>query len=207
MTVRDLTDEKIMRETAQGNAEAFHELLTRYEKRVFALAWRLCFNKTEAEDLTQETFLKVWKNAGSWQPEAKLETWIYRVLYNLFIDSRRRIKGQPEELTDDLRSDEDTPEQTLIKKRTAQEVAQALNDLPDRQKEALILCYYQDMKAKEAAEKVRRWGDIVELEPMNAFDRYIVHNALKDDEQVETYSVEVEGTNKKAILLRLKKNA
>ena len=152
MTVRDLTDEKIMRETAQGNAEAFHELLTRYEKRVFALAWRLCFNKTEAEDLTQETFLKVWKNAGSWQPEAKLETWIYRVLYNLFIDSRRRIKGQPEELTDDLRSDEDTPEQTLIKKRTAQEVAQALNDLPDRQKEALILCYYQDMKAKEAAE-------------------------------------------------------
>ena len=62
-------------------------------------------------------------------------------------------------------------------------------------------------KAKEAAEKVRRWGDIVELEPMNAFDRYIVHNALKDDEQVETYSVEVEGTNKKAILLCLKKNS
>ena len=57
-------------------------------------------------------------------------------------------------------------------------------------------------KAKEAAEKVRRWGDIVELEPMNAFDRYIVHNALKDDDKVETYSVEVEGTAKKAILLR-----
>jgi spoIIIJ-associated protein len=59
-------------------------------------------------------------------------------------------------------------------------------------------------KAKEAADKVRRWGDIVELEPMNAFDRRIVHNALKDDPQVETHSVEVEGTNKKAILLRPK---
>lgn len=57
-------------------------------------------------------------------------------------------------------------------------------------------------KAKEAAEKVRRWGDIVELEPLNAFDRYIVHNALKDDPAVETKSVEVEGTSKKAILLR-----
>jgi spoIIIJ-associated protein len=57
-------------------------------------------------------------------------------------------------------------------------------------------------KAKEAAEKVRRWGDIVELEPMNAFDRRIVHNALKDDPQVETHSVEVDGTTKKAILLR-----
>ena len=59
-------------------------------------------------------------------------------------------------------------------------------------------------KAKEAAEKVRRWGDVVELEPMNAFDRRVIHNALKDDPGVETHSVEVEGTSKKAILLRPK---
>jgi spoIIIJ-associated protein len=57
-------------------------------------------------------------------------------------------------------------------------------------------------KAKDAAEKVRRWGDIVELEPMGAFDRRIVHNAIKDDPQVETHSVEVEGTTKKVIILR-----
>ena len=59
-------------------------------------------------------------------------------------------------------------------------------------------------KAKDAAEKVRRWGDIVELEPLNAFERRIVHNALKDDPSIETHSVEVEGTDKKAILLRPK---
>ena len=59
-------------------------------------------------------------------------------------------------------------------------------------------------KAKDAAEKVRRWGDIVELEPLNAFDRRIIHNALKDDPTVETHSVEVEGTSKKVILLRPK---
>src|SRR6266487_2780047 len=57
-------------------------------------------------------------------------------------------------------------------------------------------------KAKEAAEKVRRWGDVVELEPLSAFDRRIIHQALKDDPGIETYSVEVEGTDKKAILLR-----
>jgi spoIIIJ-associated protein len=57
-------------------------------------------------------------------------------------------------------------------------------------------------KAMDAAEKVRRWGDLVELEPMNAFDRRVVHHALKDDPTVETHSVEVEGTQKKAILLR-----
>ena len=57
-------------------------------------------------------------------------------------------------------------------------------------------------KAQNAADKVRRWGDTVELEPMSAFDRRVVHQALKDDPDVETHSVEVEGSEKKAILLR-----
>jgi len=59
-------------------------------------------------------------------------------------------------------------------------------------------------KAKEAAEKVRRWGDAVELEPMSAFDRRIVHHALKDDPDIETQSIEVDGTEKKVLLLRPK---
>jgi spoIIIJ-associated protein len=60
-------------------------------------------------------------------------------------------------------------------------------------------------KAKDAAEKVRRFGDIVELEPLNSFERRIVHQAIKDDPDIETHSVEVEGTDKKAILLRPKR--
>jgi len=66
-------------------------------------------------------------------------------------------------------------------------------------REALI------QKAKDAAEKVRRWGDAVELEPLNAFDRRIVHQALRDDPDIETHSVEVDGTEKKALLLRPKR--
>ena len=61
-------------------------------------------------------------------------------------------------------------------------------------------------KASEAAEKVRRWGDAVELEPMGSYDRRIVHHALKDDPDVETHSVEVDGTEKKALILRPKKH-
>ena len=57
-------------------------------------------------------------------------------------------------------------------------------------------------KAKDAADKVRRWGDVVELEPMAAYERRIVHQALREDPDVETQSVEVEGTDKKALLLR-----
>ncbi|HVU27840.1 MAG TPA: R3H domain-containing nucleic acid-binding protein [Verrucomicrobiae bacterium] len=57
-------------------------------------------------------------------------------------------------------------------------------------------------KAKDAADKVRRWGDTVELEPMNAFERRTVHQALKDDPDVQTHSVEVDGTDKKVLLLK-----
>ena len=62
-------------------------------------------------------------------------------------------------------------------------------------------------KAKEAAEKVRRWGDIVELEPMSSNDRWVIHNTLKDDPDIQTVSVEVEGTSKKAMLLKPKSAA
>jgi spoIIIJ-associated protein len=57
-------------------------------------------------------------------------------------------------------------------------------------------------RAQDAADKVRRWGDAVELEPMSAFDRRIVHHTLKDDPEVETHSVEVDGSDKKVLLLR-----
>jgi spoIIIJ-associated protein len=81
---------------------------------------------------------------------------------------------------------------------TAPKVTLDISNYRAQAREALV------KKAKDAAEKVRRWGDIVELEPLNAFDRRIIHNALKDDPSIETHSVEVEGTDKKAILLRPK---
>lgn len=59
-------------------------------------------------------------------------------------------------------------------------------------------------KIQEAAEKVRRWGDPVELEPMSAFDRRVVHQTLRDDPDIVTQSIEVDGTDKKAMLLRSK---
>ncbi len=57
-------------------------------------------------------------------------------------------------------------------------------------------------KAMAAAEKVRRWGDVIELEPMNAFDRRIVHRALRDDPDIETHSIEVEASDLKVVQLR-----
>jgi len=84
--------------------------------------------------------------------------------------------------------------------QTASKVMLDVGGYRSQAREALV------KKAKDAADKVRRWGDIVELEPMGAFDRRIVHHALRDDPDVETQSVEVDGTEKKALLLRPKRH-
>ena len=80
--------------------------------------------------------------------------------------------------------------------QTAPKVMLDVGGYRSQAREALV------KKAQEAAEKVRSWGDAVELEPLNAFDRRIVHHALRDDPAVETQSVEVDGTDKKVLLLR-----
>jgi spoIIIJ-associated protein len=82
--------------------------------------------------------------------------------------------------------------------QTAPRVTVDVGGYRTQAREALI------KKAKDAAEKVRRFGDIVELEPLNSFERRIVHQAIKDDPDIETHSVEVEGTDRKVILFRPK---
>jgi spoIIIJ-associated protein len=82
--------------------------------------------------------------------------------------------------------------------QTVPKVMIDVGDYRAKAREALV------EKAKAAAEKVRRWGDVVEMEPMSAFDRRIVYAALKDSPGIEAASVEVEGTDRKAILLRPK---
>lgn len=83
--------------------------------------------------------------------------------------------------------------------QTAPRVTVDVGGYRTQAREALI------KKAKDAAEKVRRFGDIVELEPLNSFERRIVHQAIKDDPDIETHSVEVEGTDRKVILFRPKR--
>src|SRR5882724_1737238 len=83
--------------------------------------------------------------------------------------------------------------------QTTPKVTVDISGYREQAREALV------RKAKQAAEKVRRWGDVVELEPLSAFDRRIIHNAIKDDPDIETHSVEVEGTEKKVILFRPKR--
>jgi len=118
------------------------------------------------------------------------------VLLDVKIDDTGRLIGRQGQTLSDLQYI--TNRLLFQQDATAPKVMVDVGGYRAQAREALV------KKAKDAAEKVRRWGDVVELEPMSAFDRRIIHHALKDDPGIETHSVEVEGTDKKAILLRPK---
>jgi len=125
--------------------------------------------------------------------EHKLEEGL---LFDVMTDDAGRLIGRQGQTLADLQYI--TNRLLFQQDTTAPKVMVDVSGYRAQVREALI------RKAKDAADKVRRWGDAVELEPLNAFDRRIVHQALKDDPDVETHSVEVEGSDKKAILLRPK---
>ena len=147
----ELTDEALMKRIAAKDGEAFRILLERYSQKIYACAWRLSSDKSDAEDLTQDVFFKVWRHAERWSPDAKLSTWLYRILYNGYIDSLRRKRPTENDIPETA-SAEPSAEQTLMHREESVRIAQAINALPDRQKEALVLCYHQGLKNSEAAD-------------------------------------------------------
>ncbi len=158
------TDEDLMRRIALSDEAAFREFLNRFERRVYALAWRLTGgNRADAEDLAQDVFLKVWKNAALWQPTGSLVSWLYRLVYNDFTDKVRAKRPTEELNAETMTADGESVEEAVIRKSESERVKAALDALPDRQREVLILCCYQELKAKEAAEVLSMKQNAVEV--------------------------------------------
>jgi RNA polymerase sigma-70 factor, ECF subfamily len=124
--------------------------------RLLALATRMLGDRTEAEDVAQEAFVRIWKQAPGWRTgEAKFDTWLHRVALNLCYD---RLRGRREETVDDPHAAAEpapdpagSPEQQLEARARDARVRAALAALPVRQREALVLTYYQELSNLEAA--------------------------------------------------------
>lgn len=139
-----------MRRIGQGDAGAYRMLSERHLHAILRYATRLLHDATEGEDVTQETFLKLWTSADTWKPDAKLSTWLHRIAHNLSIDRLRRRRGGTDE--SELIDDTQRPSDLMARKQTAQNVEHALAQLPERQRAAIVLVHYQGMGNLEAAE-------------------------------------------------------
>jgi len=147
------SDEFLVARTAKGDGDAFRVLMERHARRGLRLAMRIMGNASDADEIVQDAFLRLWTKAETWQPgRGKFTTWFFRILVNLCLDRRRRASPLPLESA----GDPPDPRQSALAKIYEDEVGlavrQAIGELPERQRAALVLCYYEEMSNLEAAE-------------------------------------------------------
>lgn len=137
-----------MRRVAGGDREAYASLVAQHLSPIQAYSQRMTGNPASAEDITQEVFLRLWLKAAEFDAsKARLTTWLHRMAHNLAIDHlRKRQREAPLEGVEDFESAAD--EETGDPRR----VLQALMQLPERQRSALTLTYYQDLSNREVAD-------------------------------------------------------
>ncbi|MDP1555323.1 MAG: sigma-70 family RNA polymerase sigma factor, partial [Hyphomonas sp.] len=124
---------------AAGDPAAVRALVNRYSPGVLSLATRMLADRAEAEDVTQETFLRAWKALPGWEPRAKFSTWLHRVALNLCYD---RLRKRKESLPGDLPDHADTrlaPHDALDQSQRVTAIEHAIGELPERQSAALTL--------------------------------------------------------------------
>lgn len=154
VTPENPSDDALLARIAQGERIAFALLVERHTQRFYRLAYRSVFQQAEAEDIVQEAFLKLWSNPGLWKKGrgASFTTWFYRMVINLCHDhnKRKRPLPMPEEFdAADVSPDAET---VLLERRRQAAIEAALRRLPERQRDALNLCFYQELSNRDAAE-------------------------------------------------------
>ena len=150
-----ITDESLMVRICDGDHQAFAMLVERHTQMFFAAAYRVCGNAIEAEDIVQDAFLKLWTKPQAFDPAKKVKftTWFYRVVTNVGIDAARKKKPQVGADVIDFMADQgDLADEKIVKGEAQSALEVAIQDLPERQKLALNLCFYEGLSNKEAAE-------------------------------------------------------
>lgn len=150
----DASDDALLALYANGDRDAARLLMHRFTPRVFSQAFRVLRDQAEAEDVVQEAMLKLWKIAPDWrQGEAKVSTWLYRVVANVCTDRLR--KRRPNDSLDTTAEPEDgsasVAEQMQMSARS-QALDAALSQLPERQRQAVVMRHLDELSNPEIAE-------------------------------------------------------
>jgi RNA polymerase sigma-70 factor (ECF subfamily) len=156
-------DEPLLLRLAENDEAAFRLLVERHIDRAFGIALRIVGSRADAEDVVQDTLLKVWTHRGRWQHgRAKFSTWLYRVITNRCIDIRRQPKTdnvdaipEPADVRPDAATDLQRNEVTGM-------LEKAMHQLPEQQRIAVIFSYHEDMSNSEIAEVMNTTVSAVE---------------------------------------------
>lgn len=147
-------DNALIQRVAAGDHRAYQSLVERHLRHAVTLAYRVLFDRADAEEVAQEAFLRVWQHAARWRPNggASFRTWLNRVVVNLCIDRKRRPSMAALDDQPDPVDPQATPYEARLAGETSDRLAAALQRLPERQRAAIVLCYWEGESNIAAAE-------------------------------------------------------
>jgi RNA polymerase sigma-70 factor (ECF subfamily) len=148
---------------AAGDADAFERFVKKYERPVLSTIYRYVGDRVAAEDVAQEVFLKVWRRAKSFKGRSSFSTWLYRVVVNQCLNFRRkRARAKNVPLDEAVVADGPALDEGLDEANKAAAVRAAVDELPPRQRMALILSKFEGCSYREVAEIMRTSTSSVE---------------------------------------------
>lgn len=149
----DVSDDALLVLFANGDQDAARSLTMRLTPRVFGHANRVLGDRAEAEDVAQEAMLRLWKIAPQWrQGEAKVTTWLYRIVANLCTDRLRKRRGVPLDAIAEPEDGAQSAAEGMQDRARANALQCALADLPERQRQAVVLRHIEELGNPEIAE-------------------------------------------------------
>ncbi|GLH79381.1 RNA polymerase sigma factor [Bradyrhizobium sp. SSBR45G] len=146
-------DKELLDRLATGDEAAFRLLVERHIDRAYAIALRIVGNAADAEDVVQDTMLKVWTHRGRWQHgRAKFSTWLYRVVSNRCIDLRRKPRTENVDVVPEVADGKPDAVSVIERAEMNDLLEAAMQRLPEQQRVAVILSYHENMSNGEIAE-------------------------------------------------------
>lgn len=153
--IKFLSEKRLMQKVAKQDPKACHTFVNNYMFMMYNVALRVVKNPTMAEDITQDSFIKIWKYAHTFKGESSLKSWIYRITINTCYDhiKRQNKSNSPHDDINDVVVEDksDLADTTLFKKEKAEHVRQALYQLSERERSVLVLFYWESAKISEIA--------------------------------------------------------
>ena len=146
-------DSELLDRLATGDEAAFRTLVERHIDRAYAIALRIIGNAADAEDVVQDTMLKIWSHRGRWQHgRAKFSTWLYRVVSNRCIDLRRKPRTENVEAVPEVADGQPDAASVIERNELSGMLEVAMQRLPEQQRIAVILSYHENMSNGEIAQ-------------------------------------------------------
>jgi RNA polymerase sigma-70 factor (ECF subfamily) len=154
--VNQSEDRELVGQAQAGDMPAFDELVRRYHGSLYCYLYRTCRNGAEAEEMTQESFVKAWEGIRGFRGAASFKTWLFRIATNLCINRLSRRKPV-DPLSEDIPSARRyEPEETYRQRQLKECIGAALDSLPADQRSALVLSIYEELSYDEIAEAMGR---------------------------------------------------